>query len=139
MNALASIALTISELEDTCTNLRARISELESENAALRELQNIPEAAAPVFGFTVSENNIFNALMAREIISEDGLMSLLYSARADNPPMDNVISVFLCKIRRKLKPFGVTIHNRKAHGWLISREHKARIREQLDGQRKDAA
>jgi hypothetical protein len=118
---------------------RSRIVELERENQQLRAIIGLPEQSIPFFGLTVVEHAVFGALMARQMVSEDSIRTLLYSTRAGDEPESNTISVFVCRLRGKLKPYGVGITNRFSEGWFITPADKSRIREILKEPTNDCA
>ena len=95
----------------------ARIEVLERENETLRERIAQLEAQlrggdryVPVeWGLTRSEATMVLALSTRQQCSKDMLMQALYSGGVDEGAKPKIVDVFICKIRKKLKPFGVDI------------------------------
>lgn len=94
----------------------ARLETVEAENEMLRErvarLETLLgwRAPAPIgFGFTGSEAKVFGTLMKRDIATKDFIAAALYSERADGGAEIKIVDVFICKMRRKLRPFSIPI------------------------------
>ena len=132
----ASALVRSLEADNDC--LRYRVAELENELRMLKHAVGLPANIERPFGLTLSENVIFTLLMSREFVSRATMEIALYANRPDFEPGFKAIDVFVAKIRKKIFPHAAVKNDRDV-GWFISREHKARIREQLNGQRKDAA
>lgn len=72
---------------------------------------------------TEREFDIFTRLNAQpmRVVSKETLHSLLYDMRGgDDDPMEKIIDVFICKLRKKLKPLGIVIETVWARGWRIT-------------------
>ena len=113
------------------------MSDLAEENAELRERVKYLEgllmqrgAVPAVFGLTPKEYAIVGMLVARNEVSKDQLMTVLYGD-PDNEPASQVLSVFVSKARGKLLPFGVEISTIWGRGWSMSKEAKAKVAEYL--------
>lgn len=92
--------------------LRERIRQLEAELC--------PPIAPPVeWGLTGSETRLWQHLSSRPIASKRSVMMALYSDRPDEEPDDKIADVFICKLRKKLRPFGVEIVTRWGQGWSL--------------------
>ena len=73
------------------------------------------------------ETALLGVLVSREVATWDGIMCALYGDHPD-PPCERIISVFMYTLRRKLAPHGFTILTRRAHGFAIPAEQRARLR-----------
>jgi DNA-binding response OmpR family regulator len=53
-------------------------------------------------------------------VSEDTMMTILYSDKPDDPPQETIIKVFMCKLRQKLKPtpFGIRTIWGQGYEWV---------------------
>lgn len=117
----------------------ARAEALQNENDRLRARIEQLEAAlgltflAPLeWGLTGRQTRLFGALMAREILTKQAAMTALYTDVCDDDePQIKIIDVFICHIRRKVKPFGIEIHTVWGTGYRLTPESKARCLEQL--------
>ena len=103
--------------------LRERVATLER---ALLETRPLPLE----WGLTGSEARVFGALVTREIATKDTIMYALYGDRldADASVEPKIVDVFVHKLRRKLKPFGVIIQTCWAVGYALDAESRRRFR-----------
>lgn len=98
--------------------LKARIRDLEAAFGF--------EWRAPrVLHLTKHENRLLGLLVARHSITHQGAYQALYGTRLD-PPEPPIINVYICKVRRKLRPFAVHIWTQRGL-FGIDAESLARI------------
>lgn len=116
----------------------ARLEAVEAENEMLREriirLEGLlgMHIAAPIeFGLTPQETRVFGVLMARELATKDAVMAALYHSIAKEEAEVKIVDVFICKIRAKLKRFGIAIETQWGHGYFLTAATKARVKEML--------
>lgn len=100
--------------------------EIEMLRERVRQLEQVlvPDSiTVPVeWRLTSSEARLFAFLTTRDVASKSAIMQALYSDRADEDPEIKIIDVFVCKLRRKVKPFGVKIETVWGRGYsLINR------------------
>lgn len=110
----------------------ARLEAIEAENAMLREQIAHLEGLlghhwmAPVeWRLTTSETRVFGTLMARDLATKDAIMAALYRNAAKDEAEIKIVDVFICKMRRKLKPFGIGIETRWGEGYYLTAATKA--------------
>ncbi|MGE4340332.1 MAG: helix-turn-helix domain-containing protein [Pigmentiphaga sp.] len=109
--------------------LLARVQELEDRNEQLEGLLSAPVAAPMLEILTPTEGIVVGLLMKRELVTRDQLMVAIYSAHPESKVADEkVCDVFVCKIRKKLSDFGVTILTRRGMGWVLPPESKEIMR-----------
>lgn len=109
---------------------------LRQENAALRErVRQLEEALAsssvvvPIeWGLTPSEARLFAALTTRDVLTKDAIMTALYSDRPDDDPETKIVDVYVCKIRPKLRPFGIEIATVWGRGYSLVDRQKWAVR-----------
>ncbi|XUM21031.1 helix-turn-helix domain-containing protein [Bradyrhizobium oligotrophicum S58] len=113
------------------------IAGLERENDMLRErvrqLEELLGFYCPVpleFQLTRSEAAVFGALLAREVVTNDTLMAALYRDCARDEADPDVFKVFVHKVRKKLKPFGLTIETIWGTGYRLTAASKTMVRQQ---------
>lgn len=107
------------------------IQSLEDRVASL-EAAMMGEATPPMeYGLTAHEGRLLGMLITREQCTKEQLLAGIYSARADDPPEIKIVDVYVCKIRKKLKPFGIEIETLWGVGYRIAPASKARIAEAL--------
>lgn len=118
-------------------DVERRLEVVEQENLLLRERIAFLEAilvdcARPPmeWGLTQQETRVFGTLVNRELATKDAVMAALYSDRAgaEGEVEPKIVDVFVCKIRKKLKPFGVEIRTVWGQGYTLDAETRAAYR-----------
>ena len=111
-------------------NIDDRIEALEAENERLRDRIFILESdlghqfRTPIeWCLTGQESRIFGVLMAREVATKSNIMNALYGGM-DEAEI-KIVDVFMCKIRAKLKRFGIAIETRWGEGYYMTKQMKA--------------
>lgn len=119
-------------------NIDARIEALTSENERLRDRIDQLEAVqgmkflTPIeWRLTGSESRVFGVLMAREVATKDAVMAALYRDTSKDEAEIKIVDVLICKARKKLAPFGVSIETRWGEGYFLTPATKALVREML--------
>lgn len=95
----------------------ARLEAIEAENERLRaRVRELEEAMgmdflAPLeFGLTGCESRVLGILLARDICTKKAIYAALYDSFIDDRDREpKIVDVFICKIRKKVRPFGVEI------------------------------
>jgi DNA-binding response OmpR family regulator len=79
-----------------------------------------------VFKLTNSQATVLGVIMARPRASVSMIMAALYSHRLDEPESEalRIVCVFVFQLRKKLKPFGLTIKNLWNVGYFMEQEDK---------------
>lgn len=73
---------------------------------------------------TASEARVFAYLASRDQATKAQIMTALYADRIDEDPEIKIVDVFICKLRKKLAPFGVSITTLWGRGYsLDDRKH----------------
>lgn len=123
-------------------DVAARLEAVEQENDMLRERIDQLEALlgmrtlAPIeFGLTPNEARAFGVLLARDVATKDAIMSALYGGKADIDQAEpKIVDVFICKTRKKLKPFNIEIKTSWGSGYYLDAATKARVRAMMPSQ-----
>lgn len=105
--------------------LRERISFLEEQVLQLKEMLIPTTWQAPrILRLTTFESLILEALYhAGNIVSTKRLKDVLYYFRSDGDvPIGNGLQVFMSRLRRKVKPYGITIDTIHGRGYLLTPE-----------------
>ena len=109
----------------------ARAKLLDAENDTLREevraLRKALLGAAeppPYFGLTPSEGTMFGILLHNRAPRTETFMTALFSEDADDPPEEKILDVWICKMRKKLKPFGIEIKTHWGECWEMPEASK---------------
>lgn len=118
-------------------DVERRLEVVEQENLLLRERIAFLEAILidcarlPMeWGLTQQETRVFGTLVNRELATKDAVMAALYSDRAgaEGEVEPKIVDVFVCKIRKKLKPFGVEIRTVWGQGYTLDAQTRAAYR-----------
>lgn len=114
----------VAALEAENDVLRGRVAELEE---ALGMRMEVPVE----FGLSPSEARLFGFLLKVERANKARLMSALYFQRIDAEPEIKIIDVYVCKLRKKLQPYGIEVSTLWGQGYYLTPAAKARAREIL--------
>ena len=103
-------------------DLRARVRQLE---------EAIGMAVEPplVFGLTKSEAIMFRVLLNNRAPRKKTFMTAVFSDRIDDPPEQKIIDVWMCTMRKKLRPYGIEIDTCWGFGYEMPEASKMRARE----------
>lgn len=113
-----------------------RLRVVEAENAALRERVAVLERALtgcrtlPLeWGLTGSEGRVVGVLLERELATTDAIMAAIYRNLGKDEADPKIVDVFICKIRKKLRPYGVAIETVWGRGYGIPAAQRRAINE----------
>lgn len=114
------------------------IAKLEQENELLRErvrqleqLLGMSFEAPPIFGFTPSEGVMFGMLLKNKIVRKEALLDGMQRGRPHNVEI-KIVDVLICKMRRKLKPYGISIETQWGNGYFLNAASKQAAQSILD-------
>ena len=111
--------LRIAALQERCALLEERVAALE---AAL-----LTNWCAPLeWRLTPSEERVMGVLVGRERASKEAIMAALYLDRSADAAEPKIVDVYICKIRRKVRPFGVEIVTLWGEGFALADRQKWR-------------
>lgn len=123
-----SQAAKIELLEVENDTLRARVTQLESVMGA--------EFCAPLeWRLTPSETRILGLLYARERVTKDAIMTVLYREWGRDEAEIKIVDVLVCKLRKKLKPFGISIQTRHGVGYGMTQDARDAVRSWIERSR----
>lgn len=112
----------------------ARLEALSAENERLRdELDALKSSLGLTFQsplewrLTGSETKVFGRLLRGGLTTKDALMATLYRDGAKDEAEIKIVDVFICKLRKKLKPFGLEILTVWGAGYQMSPASKERF------------
>jgi len=121
-------------------DLQQRLELVEAENEMLRaRVQDLERAlhggdiALPIeWGLTPSEARVFGVLLTKDRVSKDQMMTAMYGLRSNcDVAAEKICDVYICKLRKKLKRFEVTIHTDWGQGWRLDPRDRAAFRARL--------
>lgn len=104
--------------------------QLDEANETIRQMREVREVnpLLGVLGLTKNECEILSAIVDHGRISREQLFVRVWGARRD-PPDPQIIDVHLCRIRKRLKPYGMRIKTLWGAGWEMSKDDCERVRE----------
>lgn len=112
-----------------------RIELLEQELGMKTELP-------PEFGIPRNMSALLTMLLKREIVTREGALLAIYSGMPntwDKEPDPKIIDVFVCKLRVRLRKYGVKVSCKWGFGYFIDGENKRKLRELIAQTRSQAA
>ncbi len=80
------------------------------------------------WGLTRSEVTMLQTLVTLELATKDAMLTALYSDRADDEPAPRIIDTYICKMRKKLRPFGVEILTVWSRGYRLDPTVRAQFK-----------
>ncbi|WP_296741390.1 helix-turn-helix domain-containing protein [Mesorhizobium sp.] len=110
--------------DDYVAALERRIDELEHRVRALEEISGAQLDAPLEFGLTRNESVIFGLLVKNAMVRRDGMMEVLYMHKQDEAEI-KIVDVWVCKMRQKLKPWGIRIETVWGRGYAMPSASKA--------------
>lgn len=111
-----------------------RIDQLETE-LGLR--LDVP----PEFAVTRNMGRLLAMLLKREVVTRDGALVAIYSGMPntwDKDPDPKIIDVFICKLRVRLRKYGIKVSCKWGLGYFMDGENKRKLRELIAQTRADA-
>jgi DNA-binding response OmpR family regulator len=102
-------------------------------------LAEAPFAILPERGMVVANGRFAvltgqeSALLARlaevfpRIVAKEALLEWMYQLSTDEQPEIKIVDVFVCKLRKKLKPLGVRIDTAWGRGYALAADAKPTI------------
>lgn len=124
MNAPLDIAAIRRELAAA----NERLAERDETIRQLRALL-LPQADLPLeWELTHREARVFRAMLGVDMLTREAAMAALYSDRPDDAPDQKIVDVFICKLRKKTRPYGVAIDTVWGQGWRLNSRQVWRVR-----------
>lgn len=114
----------VARLEQENDDLRARVRMLE-------QLAGVNFEAPPQFGFTKNETVIFGLLLKNKLVRRESMMDALYDHKQDEAEI-KIVDVWVCKIRKKVKPYGIDVATQWGQGYFLTAESRAIAQGLLD-------
>lgn len=108
------------------------IDRLEARVDQLEILMGMRGVLTPIeWRLTGSESRVFGVLLARELASKDAVMAALYRDTGKDEADIKIVDVLVCKIRKKVTPFGIQIATRWGEGYYLTPAAKALARQAM--------
>jgi two-component system, cell cycle response regulator CtrA len=119
----------------TEAELRGEIETLQERIIQLEEVIGLRFDSPLMLGLTPSEAKLFGALLKREFLTREALLICLYgSVPSDDEVEIKIVDVFICKLRKKLRPFGIAIETMWGRGFYMTPAAKAAVDALVNGE-----
>lgn len=117
-------------------DIERRLEVVEQENEMLREqvhrLENALSATSSPLPFewalTAQETIVFGVLANRPLATKDAVMAALYRSMGKEEAGPKIVDVFICKMRKKLTPYGIMINTVWGQGYALADTDRAKFR-----------
>lgn len=112
----------------TIEALKHKIERLEIENQSLRDALRSPLPVAINGLFSPLERITLEVLLRHKLATNERIYSALtaHHYSGDLPDLQ-IVKVYVCKVRRKLKPFGVEIFSLHSTGYGLTDQGRAAL------------
>jgi two-component system cell cycle response regulator CtrA len=121
----------VESLEAENDVLRGRIAILEQEMGLRNDVPLL-------FGLTGSESRVLSVLFQRGMATKEQLLiAVTNDVTGNKQPEIKIVDVYICKMRKKLEPFGIVIETVWGRGYNLDHDNRDRVRGYLNASRKD--
>jgi two-component system cell cycle response regulator CtrA len=111
--------------------LTDQLDQVTERNRQLEELLALTTVwIDPAWRLSMTEARLFAHLVSRPVSSKKSVMMALYSGRAGAMPDEKIVDAFICKLRKRLKAFGIVITTVRGRGFTV--EGRERMVSQTD-------
>ena len=114
--------------------LMDRIDQLETELGLRNEVP-------PILGIPRNMGRLLAMLLKREVVTREGAVLAIYSGMQNawgKEPDPKIIDVFVCKLRVRLRKYGIKVSCKWGLGYFMDGENKRKLRELIARCRQDA-
>lgn len=109
-------------------------TDLEAENCRLKdriqELEGLlsePDEFVPI-KMSQTHKRLLGLFRKRRLVTKDFAFSALYGSRPEcDQPEIKIVDVMVCKLRKRLEPYGITIETQWGIGYYISEESRPKL------------
>ena len=134
MSAQAAAASVIARLREENETLAEQVTQLKRMLGATESF-----LFPPSLKLTPSEAKLFGLLMQREVVNRTVAMEAMYFDRPDDIPFDKIITVYICKVRKKLRWVGIELKCKWGEGYYLRQVDKERIKGMIEDERQQQA
>lgn len=100
--------------------LKGEVDRLQGRIDQLEDAMGMSFVAPVEWRLTPSEARVFGVLLERDVATKNAIMAALYRNDGRDEAELKIVDVFVCKIRKKLKGFGVEIVTHWGMGWSLA-------------------
>jgi len=99
--------------------LEAENDQLREKIVTLEEMLGLRIETPLMLGLTNQESKLFGILLKRDMVTKDAAMIAIYGDKPDSDVEIKIVDVFVCKARKKLKPYEITIETVWGRGYRM--------------------
>lgn len=127
MSYIADLERKYIEALERIKALEVDVVRLTDQNEKLSHIPPVPLA----FGLTRRETEVLKVLMSRGLSTKEQILDAAWADKYafDDEPQIKIVDVFICKLRSKLKPFGIEIKTLWGNGYTMETAMKEKIRQ----------
>jgi two-component system, cell cycle response regulator CtrA len=114
--------------------LELQNDKLREKIVTLEEMLGRHVEAPLMLGLTKQESKLFCALVKRDIVTKESAMDALYRDKPNSAEV-KIVDVFVSKIRRKLRPYDISIETVWGRGYLMPGPSKLKVAALLEQSR----
>lgn len=115
--------------DDLVIKLETENDELRERVRALEDMLGMTFDAPLQLGLTEKEAMVLGLLSKVDMATKEAIMFHIYSDRPNDVPEIKIVDVFVCKVRRKLKPFDISIQTIWGIGYRLTKDDKSKLEE----------
>lgn len=123
-----------------CEVLERENDDLRDRIALLEEMLGVTFESPPFMQLTPSEGKLFGLFMARDAVTKSLVLDAFYGDRPDaDLAEEKIVDVYVCKLRDKLKRFGIEVETNWGQGYFMTAIMKKRAQDLIDENKSAAA
>lgn len=120
--------LEVNRLRIENKQLRERVEDLEYDLKELHGQVNGAKLFFPIeWALTARETDVLRYLVVNTVGEKKAIHRAMYPREWDAPDL-KIMDVFICKLRRKVRPFGVEIDTVWGIGWSLNSGLREKLR-----------
>lgn len=114
--------------------LEDALARKDEEIARLEAALGLDFLAPMEWRLTGQETRVFGCLLARDVATKHALMAACYTNLGKEEPDPKIVDVFVCKVRKKLAVFDVSIETVWGVGYRLSAATRATVKAIMEGE-----
>lgn len=116
-----------------CREMRDRLTTAEERVKQLLDALGTTSRVPAALGLSSGDTAILGVILRQPVATFEALSLAceLTPGSLGQAPSLNSITTRICYLRTRLKPFGITIENRRGEGYVMSDAGKRRLREMI--------
>ncbi|MBS7539746.1 winged helix-turn-helix domain-containing protein [Ancylobacter lacus] len=126
-------SFSLTDIRRENDRLRAENERLVEQVAGYRAMLDGDAPLPPDWRLTKTETALLRVLASGRLYSVRLIMDALYWRRTNEVPYDDIVGVYVCRIRKKLRPLGIDIITVSGQGYYLPAASLQRVRDALGG------